>query len=108
VKFLVDAQLPRRVAAWLTSRGHDAMHTLDLPRRNLSSDADACAIADSENRELWRRINGLGILHVGETAARDIASNPAPCSTLRLVDRTTLPAWNVSFECGPRDEANVK
>jgi predicted nuclease of predicted toxin-antitoxin system len=50
VKFLVDAQLPRRIAAWLTNRGHDAVHTLDLPRRNLSPDADVCAIADKENR----------------------------------------------------------
>ena len=50
MKFLVDAQLPRRIAAWLTSRGHDALHTLDLPRRNLSSDADVCAIADGEDR----------------------------------------------------------
>ena len=38
------------MAAWLTSRGHDAVHTLDLPRRNLSSDADVCAIADNEDR----------------------------------------------------------
>lgn len=50
MKFLVDAQLPRRMAAWLTSRRHDAVHTLDLPRRNLSPDADVCAIADSEDR----------------------------------------------------------
>ncbi|MBI5791644.1 MAG: DUF5615 family PIN-like protein [Rhodocyclales bacterium] len=50
MKFLVDAQLPRRMAVWLTSRGHDALHTLDLPQRNLSSDADVCAIADIENR----------------------------------------------------------
>lgn len=38
------------MAASLTVRGHDAIHTLDLPRRNLSSDTDVCAIADSEDR----------------------------------------------------------
>lgn len=38
------------MAAWLTVRRHDAIHTLDLPRRNLSSDTDVCAIADSEDR----------------------------------------------------------
>ncbi len=31
MKFLVDAQLPRRFATWLTDAGHDALHTLDLP-----------------------------------------------------------------------------
>ena len=34
------------------------------------------AIADSKkNRELWRLINGLGILHVGEGAARKLADH---------------------------------
>jgi predicted nuclease of predicted toxin-antitoxin system len=32
MKFLVDAQLPRRFCGWLTEAGHDALHTLDLPR----------------------------------------------------------------------------
>lgn len=31
------------------------------------------AIEDSKRRELWRLINGLGILHVGEGAARKLA-----------------------------------
>ncbi|MBV5289912.1 MAG: DUF5615 family PIN-like protein [Pelodictyon phaeoclathratiforme] len=30
MKFLVDAQLPRRFCDWLRQRGHDALHTLDL------------------------------------------------------------------------------
>ena len=30
MKFLVDAQLPRRIALWLCEQGHDALHTLDL------------------------------------------------------------------------------
>jgi DNA ligase (NAD+) len=33
------------------------------------------AIAESKNRELWRLINGLGILHVGESAARKLADH---------------------------------
>lgn len=57
MKFLVDAQVPRRRAAWLTIRGHDAIHTLDLPRRNLSSDADLCALADSEDRVVITKDN---------------------------------------------------
>jgi len=30
VKFLVDANLPPRLCAWLRSRGHDAEHLFDL------------------------------------------------------------------------------
>jgi DNA ligase (NAD+) len=33
------------------------------------------AIAESKTRELWRLINGLGILHVGEGAARKLADH---------------------------------
>ena len=31
MKFLVDAQLPIRLARFLQASGHDAIHTLDLP-----------------------------------------------------------------------------
>jgi predicted nuclease of predicted toxin-antitoxin system len=50
MKFLVDAQLPRRIAAWLCEHGHDALHTLDLPDANRTSDAEIIARADREGR----------------------------------------------------------
>ena len=34
MQYLVDAQLPRRVKAWLIDYGVSALHTLDLPRKN--------------------------------------------------------------------------
>ncbi len=39
MKFLVDAQLPRRLARMLREAGHEAVHTLDLPHGNRTSDA---------------------------------------------------------------------
>lgn len=50
MKFLVDAQLPRRLAGWLTSQGLDAKHTLDLPKANASSDEEVMDVADLEDR----------------------------------------------------------
>jgi predicted nuclease of predicted toxin-antitoxin system len=50
VNFLVDAQLPRRVAAWLTAAGCDAKHTLDLPDGNRSSDEQVNDVAELERR----------------------------------------------------------
>ena len=38
MKFLVDAQLPRRLAAWLSAAGFDTVHTLDLPLGNRTPD----------------------------------------------------------------------
>jgi predicted nuclease of predicted toxin-antitoxin system len=40
VKFLVDAQLPRRLVPRLREAGHEAIHTLDLPHGNRTSDSD--------------------------------------------------------------------
>lgn len=46
MKFLVDAQLPKRFTAWLSEAGHDARHTLDLPLGNRTPDEEiiACAL----------------------------------------------------------------
>ena|ERR1044071_8688554 len=38
MKFLVDAQLPRRLVGRLRAAGHEAIHTLDLPQGNRTTD----------------------------------------------------------------------
>lgn len=50
MRFLVDAQLPLRLAVWLRSRNHDALHTLELPRANRTPDAEVIARADADGR----------------------------------------------------------
>jgi predicted nuclease of predicted toxin-antitoxin system len=50
VKFLVDAQLPARLADLLNSAGHDAVHTSALPNGNRSSDRQVAEVADAEAR----------------------------------------------------------
>ena len=50
MKFLVDAQLPRRLASLLQIQGHDAIHTLDLPAANRTSDQEIIRFADIEQR----------------------------------------------------------
>src|SRR5437016_5998002 len=39
MKFLIDAQLPRRLVAQLKQAGLEAIHTLDLPLRNRTPDS---------------------------------------------------------------------
>jgi predicted nuclease of predicted toxin-antitoxin system len=54
MKFLVDAQLPRRLARLLKAANYDALHTLDLPRGNLTPDdelIDVCAEEKPHSRE---------------------------------------------------------
>jgi len=50
MRFLVDAQLPRRLAIWLREQGHDAIHTLDLPARNATPDAEVVVHAMRDQR----------------------------------------------------------
>lgn len=39
MKFLVDAQLPVRLARFLQTNGYDTLHTKDLPQENATSDS---------------------------------------------------------------------
>ena len=39
MKFLVDAHLPKRLANFLSAKGHDAIHTRDLSEGNRTPDA---------------------------------------------------------------------
>lgn len=50
MKFLVDAQLPLRLATRLTNDGHDAVHAQSLPNGVRTPDAEIAAIADDEGR----------------------------------------------------------
>jgi predicted nuclease of predicted toxin-antitoxin system len=38
MKFLVDAQLPLRLARLLQTAGYDTLHTRDLPQQNATPD----------------------------------------------------------------------
>ena len=48
MKFLVDAQLPRRLAKRLREAGFEAIHTLDLPLGNRTSDSEINALSIRE------------------------------------------------------------
>ncbi len=50
MKFIVDAQLPRRLCTWLNDAGYNAKHTLDLPLANRTSDNDIVDLAEREGR----------------------------------------------------------
>jgi predicted nuclease of predicted toxin-antitoxin system len=64
VKFLVDAQLPARLARHLIAAGHDARHTSDLPNANRTSDAEICLTADAEERVVVTKDRDLRDSHL--------------------------------------------
>ena len=50
MKFLIDAHLLKRMVSWLTAAGCDTKHTLDLPDKNLTTDAQICDLSELEER----------------------------------------------------------
>ena len=50
MKFLVDAQLPRRLAQFLQNAGYDTVHTRDLPAGNATPDHVINALSIAEQR----------------------------------------------------------
>jgi len=48
--FLVDAQLPVRLARFLQAAGHGTIHTKDLPQQNATTDAEINALSIQQNR----------------------------------------------------------
>ena len=57
MKFIVDAQLPRRLARELAASGHDAVHTLDFPAGNRTPDEEIVAVAVREGRVVMTKDN---------------------------------------------------
>lgn len=52
MKFLVDAQLPRRLSRFLREAGHDVTHTLELPLGNATPDKTLRELCAREERVL--------------------------------------------------------
>ena len=50
MKFLVDAHLPKRLSLFLSWKGYDAVHTLDLPNQNRTKDSQINQISIEEQR----------------------------------------------------------
>lgn len=45
MKFIVDAQLPRRLAAEIKALGEEVVHTLDFPLKNATADSEIIRLA---------------------------------------------------------------
>ena len=50
MKFLVDAQLPIRLAKFLIASGYDTLHTQNLPQQNATSDTQINEISIQQKR----------------------------------------------------------
>lgn len=110
MKYLVDAQLPRRMVTWFADVGSDATHTLDLPLGNRTSDNDIISVVDHDEYVLITKdgdfvnshlLNGrpekLLFVTTGNISNRDLEQLLIP-----LISRITVEFQLHSFlELGP-------
>lgn len=57
MKFIVDAQLPKSLSDFLSSKGCDSIHTLDIESKNSTTDNEITHISIKENRILITKDN---------------------------------------------------
>ena len=50
MRFIVDAQLPKKLSIYLNEQGYDCIHTLDLPKKNATPDQDISDLSVKEKR----------------------------------------------------------
>ncbi len=102
MNFLVDAQLPRRLTNRLREAGHDARHTLDLPHKNRTTDAEIIEMAAREHRAVITKdsdfVNTFLLAHepyklllisVGNTTNAELESLLIKCNPSSLPSRPT-------------------
>ena len=89
--FLIDQQLPARLAAHLNSRGHDARHVKEYPGGTTLRDTEIAAIADAEHRTVVTKDDDFRVLHLTRQRPARIlivtCGNIATRDLLALVDR---------------------
>ncbi len=70
LKFLIDAQLPRRMTEWIREGGCDAVHTLDLPDGNRTTDEHIIESADSDDRVVITKDGDFAHSHLHKSCPR--------------------------------------
>ncbi|MBL7976997.1 MAG: DUF5615 family PIN-like protein [Bacteroidetes Order II. Incertae sedis bacterium] len=50
MKFIVDAQLPYKLALFIQEKGYDCVHTDNLPNKERTKDHEICALSVQELR----------------------------------------------------------
>jgi predicted nuclease of predicted toxin-antitoxin system len=108
MKFLVDAQLPRRFANWLKEARHDALHTLNLPKKNHTPDSELIARAKQEGRIVISKDADFvqSYLVTGEPPLLLISTGNISNAELEKILRDNLSAIETAFASGRFVEIN--
>ncbi|MFD0361750.1 DUF5615 family PIN-like protein [Nocardia sp. GCM10030253] len=109
MKFLIDAQLPAKLAAFLKTTGHDVVHTSELQRGNRTTDTIIATLADREGRIVVTKDRDFWIGHLLDGSPRSLllvsTGNIANAALLQLFidhldDVVTLLSQSAVIELG--------
>jgi predicted nuclease of predicted toxin-antitoxin system len=64
MRFLLDAQLPKRLASIFAEARHDVIHTSDLPLGNRTPDAELIRIAERDQRVVVTKDRDFEVSHL--------------------------------------------
>jgi predicted nuclease of predicted toxin-antitoxin system len=101
MKFLVDAHLPPSLCALLAQRGHDAVHTLDLPTQNATKDRVINRISLDEERVVVSKDTDFfysHLLHGRPWKLRLVRTGNISARDLRALFERNLPAIEAALQ----------
>ena len=99
MKFIIDSQLPKRLADALTASGHDAIHTLSLQEKNRSTDSAIALLADRQQRIVISKDDDFvqALLVNGQPPLLLISTGNIANDALEKLVRANLPEIEAAF-----------
>jgi predicted nuclease of predicted toxin-antitoxin system len=91
VKFLIDAQLPARLAGLLSAAGHDVVHTSQLPDGNRTTDTSLATVADAEDRVVITKDRDFRDSHLLRRTPRRLVAYPNTAAEKALAASACIP-----------------
>jgi predicted nuclease of predicted toxin-antitoxin system len=117
VRFLLDAQLPLRLARQLSAAGHDVVHASELPDGNRTTDAEIARRADAEDRVVVTKDSDFRASHLLRSKPRrllivatgNISNNDLLALFSEHLD-AIVAAWTkcASSSCGPTNSWSTR
>jgi len=87
MKFIVDAHLPKKLSSFLSWKGYDCIHTLDLLNGNKSKDSEINKISLEEKRVLISKdLDFIDSLFISNKPYKLIAISVGNISNKQLLD----------------------
>ncbi len=94
MKFIIDAQLPLRLKKWFVKNGYDALHAIDLPKKEFTPDMEIIAFAEKESRIIVTKDSDFYKLHLIKGIPKKILF----ITTGNIINKELLNLFELNFE----------